>query len=309
MSCTRGCVADADFDFDVWADLQLARVENALVASIQSNASEELAQAMRYSVLDGGKRIRPLLVIATAQAVGAENSVAAIRAACAVELVHAYSLVHDDMPCMDNDIIRRGKPTTHVQFGEAMAMLAGDALQALAFEVVTPLGETEIPYLVQARLVHLLSRAAGTSGMAGGQAIDLMNVGQLLDEQALQMMHQHKTGALLEACVSMGMACCAEGVSDKSQKALTVYGHNLGLAFQIVDDILDATSQSQVIGKTAGKDACAGKPTYVSILGLELAKQRAQNLYENALHAVEQSGLQKIEPLKSIASKIVLRSY
>lgn len=309
MCCTKGCVEDADFDFDVWADVQLAYVENALVASIQSNASEELAEAMRYSVLDGGKRIRPLLVIATAQAVGAKDHAAAIRAACAVELVHAYSLVHDDMPCMDNDTIRRGKPTTHVRFGEAMAMLAGDALQALAFEVLTPLDEAEIPYLVQAKLVHLLSRAAGTSGMAGGQAIDLMSVGHLLDEQGLQMMHQHKTGALLEACVSMGMACRLEELSDKSQKALTLYGHNLGLAFQIVDDILDATSQSQVIGKTAGKDACAGKPTYVNILGLEFAKQRAHDLYENALSALEQSDLQKIEPLKSIASKIVLRSY
>lgn len=309
MSCARGCIADMTFDFDDWADKQLACVENVLAQSIQSNASDRLAQAMRYSVLDGGKRIRPLLVMAAAQAVGAGDSVAAIRAACAVELVHAYSLVHDDMPCMDNDTLRRGKPTTHVQFGEAMAMLAGDALQALAFEVLTPSGEVQMPYGVQAKLVHLLSRAAGTSGMAGGQAIDLMNVGQLLNEQELQMMHQHKTGALLEACVCMGMACQGAGITDQAQKALNAYGHNLGLAFQIVDDILDATAQSQVIGKTAGKDACAGKPTYVSILGLELAKQRAQNLYKNALHAVEQSGLQEIEPLKSIASKIVLRSY
>src|SRR4051812_18252788 len=193
------------FDLRTWSDERLARVEAALSDWVVADAPAGLGDAMRYAVLDGGKRLRPLLVLAASEAVGG-NTHAALRAACAVELIHAYSLVHDDMPCMDNDVLRRGKPTVHVQFGEAQAMLAGDAMQALAFEVLTPQDDAVAPAL-QARLCALLARAAGHAGMAGGQAIDLASVGRPLDEQALRDMHQRKTGALLKASVLMGAAC------------------------------------------------------------------------------------------------------
>ena len=189
--------------FDAWARQQLADVEAALEAWVPATAPAGLGLAMRYGVLDGGKRLRPLLVLASSQALGGSPE-AALRAAVAVELIHAYSLVHDDMPCMDNDVLRRGNPTVHVKFGEAQAMLAGDAMQALAFEVLTP--EQGVDAALQARLVSLLARAAGESGMAGGQAIDLASVGLALDEAALRDMHRRKTGALLEASVMMGAA-------------------------------------------------------------------------------------------------------
>ena len=202
-------------------------------------------ESLRTLVLDGGKRLRPLLVLAACEAVGGLRH-AAMRAACAVELIHAYSLVHDDMPCMDNDVLRRGKPTVHVQYGEAQAMLAGDAMQALAFEVLTPLADESaeargdtVPPALQARLCGLLARAAGHAGMAGGQAIDLASIGQPLKENALRDMHHRKTGALLQASVLMGAAC---GSATKGQwSALADYGDALGLAFQVVDDILDVT--------------------------------------------------------------------
>src|ERR1700712_1051161 len=191
-------------EFEGWMRIELDAVELALQAWVPSDAPAGLGLAMRYGVLDGGKRIRPLLVLAAAQAVhGAPE--AAMRAACSVELIHAYSLVHDDMPCMDNDVLRRGKPTVHVQFGEAQAMLAGDAMQALAFEVLTP--DEGVPPTLQARLCSLLARAAGHAGMAGGQAIDLASIGQPLGEHALRDMHHRKTGALLQASVLMGAAC------------------------------------------------------------------------------------------------------
>lgn len=299
---------DTAFDIEAWIAAQQERVEKALADCIQNNVSLELAQAMRYAVLDGGKRLRPLLVLAAAQAVGVGNCAASMRAACAVELIHAYSLVHDDMPCMDNDVLRRGKPTVHVQYGEAMAMLAGDALQALAFEVLTPDGATEVPYEMQARLVNLLSRAAGTAGMAGGQAIDLLSVGKALNEEQLKQMHLYKTGALLECCIEMGIACQQEAIEAHARNALMTYASHIGLVFQVVDDILDVTAQSDVIGKTAGKDANADKPTYVSVLGLEVAQCYVQTLYEKAMQALEQSGLEQIEPLQELTNKIVRRS-
>jgi farnesyl diphosphate synthase len=230
---------------------------------------------------------------------------AALRAACAAELIHAYSLVHDDMPCMDNDVLRRGKPTVHVQFGEAQALLAGDALQALAFELLTP-DASAIDDRVQARLCRLLAKAAGHEGMAGGQAIDLASVGSTLTEDQLRQMHRLKTGALLEASVMMGAACgqaSAQGLSG-----LQAYGQALGLAFQVVDDILDVTADSATLGKTAGKDAANDKPTYVSLLGLDKAQHYAQTLLDEALHALHQSGLSHTHTLRALAQRVVNRN-
>jgi farnesyl diphosphate synthase len=230
-----------------------------------------------------------------------------------VELIHAYSLVHDDMPCMDNDVLRRGKPTVHVAYGEAQAMLAGDAMQALAFEVLTPdAGEgAGVEPVMQARLCRLLARASGQSGMAGGQAIDLASVGRALDEVTLRDMHQRKTGALLRASVQMGAACGGLAADSAGWAALTDYGHAMGLAFQIVDDVLDATQGSDTLGKTAGKDADANKPTYVSLLGLEGARVEAAQLLTQALAALARSGLpaRATEALAALAERIVHRDH
>ncbi|MDI4634180.1 polyprenyl synthetase family protein [Pelomonas sp. V22] len=257
---------------------------------------------MRYAVLGGGKRLRPLLVLAACEATGGCNE-AALRAACSVELIHAYSLVHDDMPCMDDDVMRRGKPTVHVAFGEAQAMLAGDAMQALAFEVLTP--EEGVEPALQARLCALLARSAGHAGMAGGQAIDLASVGQQLDEAALCDMHRRKTGVLLQASVLMGAACGE--VDERGWNALADYGAAIGLAFQVVDDILDVTQASEVLGKTAGKDQDANKPTYVSVLGLEPARRYAQALRQQAQAALSASGLADTSRLAQLADKVVER--
>ena len=264
------------------------------------------SEAMRYGVLDGGKRLRPLLVMASCDAVDGRRG-AALRAAVAVELIHAYSLVHDDMPCMDNDVLRRGKPTVHVAHGEAQAMLAGDAMQALAFEVLTPEPGTpdEVPAALQARLCALLARAAGHAGMAGGQAIDLASVGRVLDENALRDMHRRKTGALLQASVLMGAAC--GDCSEPAWQALADYGGAVGLAFQIVDDILDVTQASETLGKTAGKDVDANKPTYVSVLGLEPARRQAQALRAQAHEALRRSGLRAPQALALLADRVVDR--
>jgi farnesyl diphosphate synthase len=247
--------------------------------------------------------MRPLLVMAAAEAVGA-HGVAALRAACAVELIHAYSLIHDDMPCMDNDLMRRGKPTVHVQHGEAQAMLAGDAMQSLAFELLTPEGDDVAPAL-QALLCALLARAAGHAGMAGGQAIDLASVGRSIDEGTLRDMHRRKTGALLHASVQMGAAC--GGADAVAREALSDYGWSVGLAFQVVDDILDVTQASETLGKTAGKDAQNNKPTYVSVLGLKAARHYAVELRDQAHEALARSGLARAGWLAVLADKIVDR--
>lgn len=303
--------------FQAWSDTVLDQVESALDAWVPASAPVDLGEAMRYGVLDGGKRLRALLVQAAAEATGASahawGSEAAMRAAVAVELIHAYSLVHDDMPCMDNDVLRRGKPTVHVQFGEAQAMLAGDAMQALAFEVLTP-DEGEgagVPPALQARLVRLLARASGQSGMAGGQAIDLASVGNALDEATLRDMHQRKTGALLRASVQMGAACGGIASGVPVWEALTAYGHAMGLAFQIVDDVLDETQGSETLGKTAGKDADANKPTYVRLLGLDGARDEANALLTQALQALERSGLgaEATRSLRALAERIVHRDH
>ncbi|TXT37881.1 MAG: ispA [Comamonadaceae bacterium] len=329
-------------DLKSWIAHQLERVERALdqwvsvdaSADLEHHAPVDLMAAMRYAVLDGGKRLRPLLVLAACEAVnsglkhdylpieecddelarrGAIGAVtaarasdeAALRAACAVELIHAYSLVHDDMPCMDNDVLRRGKPTVHVQFGQASALLAGDALQALAFELLTP-ERSVIEPVKQARLCRLLARAAGCAGMAGGQAIDLASVGLQLTEEQLREMHRLKTGALLQASVMMG-AACAEAV-PLAHAALHRYGAAIGLAFQVVDDILDVTADSCTLGKTAGKDAEQDKPTYVSLMGLDAARAYAQSLHAQALQALADTGLVDTRILQGLADMVVQRS-
>ncbi len=296
--------AVTEFEFTSWNAAHLRTVEQALSQWVPAHAPAGLGEAMRYAVLDGGKRLRPLLVMAACESTGGDAT-AALRAACAAELIHAYSLVHDDMPCMDNDILRRGKPTVHVKFGQAMALLAGDALQALAFELLTPQdGSVSAP--VQARLCALLARAAGEAGMAGGQAIDLASVGVKLTEDQLREMHRLKTGALLQASVVMGAAC---GSAAPAQlKALSDYGAAIGLAFQVVDDILDVVADSATLGKTAGKDADNDKPTYVSLMGLDKARVYAQTLYDQALAALEDSHLSDTHALRALADMVVQRS-
>jgi len=297
------------FDLQAWMRPHLARVEQALSDGVDAAAPAGLGQAMRYAVLDGGKRLRPLLVLAAAEAVGAHSSEAALRAACAIELIHAYSLVHDDMPCMDNDVLRRGKPTVHVQFGEAQALLAGDALQSLAFELLTPQNGS-VPADTQARCVGLLARASGYWGMAGGQAIDLASVGHKLGEEQLRQMHRLKTGALLLCSVELGAACAA-AVPVATLAALSRFGQALGLAFQVVDDILDVTADSATLGKTAGKDAAADKPTYVALMGLQAAQRHADELAEQALQALTDTGLSDtaLAPLRGLAAMVVRRQH
>ncbi len=291
------------FDLRAWSGERLQRVERALSEWVVADSPAGLGDAMRYAVLDGGKRLRPLLVLAASEAVGG-NDDAALRAACAVELIHAYSLVHDDMPCMDNDVLRRGKPTVHVKFGEAQALLAGDALQALAFELLAPEGAA-VPAAVQALLCRLLARAAGHAGMAGGQAIDLASIGLALSEAQLCEMHRRKTGALLQGSVMMGSACGA--VPAQAQRALARYGAAVGLAFQVVDDILDVTADSATLGKTPGKDAAQDKPTYVSLLGLERSAAFAQDLLAQARDALADSGLDDTRALQALAMMVVNR--
>ncbi len=295
------------FELGPWTAVQLARIEEALERWVapDERVPPSLAAPMRYAVLDGGKRLRPLLVLAACEAVGGQPQ-AALRAACAVELIHAYSLVHDDMPCMDNDVLRRGKPTVHVRFGEAAALLAGDALQALAFELLTP-DDGSIPLPMQARLCRTLAQAAGASGMAGGQAIDLASVGRPLGSRELHEMHRLKTGALLLGSVLMGAAC---GPADpRAVASLTDFGAAMGLAFQVVDDVLDVTADSGTLGKTAGKDAAHDKPTFVSLMGLRDAQNYAQELLSQARASLRATGLGHIAPLQALADKLVNRVF
>ena len=292
-------VQSPPFHLAEWSAIELARVERALgqwvvspvtlAAGSMPSAPQgvaSLVNAMRYAVLDGGKRLRPLMALAACEAVRG-HAPAALRAACAVELIHAYSLVHDDMPCMDNDVLRRGKPTVHVQFGQAQALLAGDALQALAFELLAPIDSPDadtISPVIQARLCRMLAQAAGAHGMAGGQAIDLASVGLPLTSSQLHDMHRLKTGALLQASVLMGASC--GDASAAALQALSDYGAAVGLAFQVVDDVLDVTANSATLGKTAGKDSAQGKPTFVSLMGLGASQDYAQQLLAQALSAL-----------------------
>ena len=302
----------AAFDFASWSALQRQTVEQALSRWVAcpsaSPAPARLGDAMRYAVLDGGKRLRPLLALAACEAVAGDIN-ACIRVACSVELIHAYSLVHDDMPCMDNDVIRRGKPTVHVKFGEALALLAGDALQALAFELLTP-DDNLIDSAIQARLCRILAQAAGSLGMAGGQAIDLASVGFSLTFEQLHNMHRLKTGALLQASVMMGAHC--GHASAPVLQALQDYGATIGLAFQVIDDVLDITADSATLGKTAGKDAAQHKPTFVSLMGLGQANDYAQKLLVHAfksLDCLQADGFKNTQALRSLADMLVNRRH
>ena len=295
----------ADAAFRDWTAHSLTQVEAALSDWVPLSAPAGLGEAMRYAVLDGGKRLRPLLTLAAARAVaGAVDVPAALRSACAVELIHAYSLVHDDMPCMDNDVLRRGKPTVHVAYGEAQALLAGDALQALAFELLTP-DDGSVAPAVQARLCAALARAAGHHGMAGGQAIDLAHVGLAMTEAALRDMHRRKTGAMLEVSVHMG--ALSAGADGPTLACLQRYAQAIGLAFQVVDDILDVTADSATLGKTAGKDQANDKPTFVSLLGLAGAQAQAQALLQDALAALDAAVLSDDGALRALAHMVVQR--
>jgi farnesyl diphosphate synthase len=295
----------ADAAFRDWTVHSLNQVEVALSEWVPLSAPAGLGEAMRYAVLDGGKRLRPLLTLAAARAVsGAPVLPAALRSACAVELIHAYSLVHDDMPCMDNDVLRRGKPTVHVAYGEAQALLAGDALQALAFELLTPEDGSVAP-AVQAQLCAALARAAGHHGMAGGQAIDLAHVGVAMSEAALRDMHRRKTGAMLEVSVYMG--ALSAGADGPTLACLQRHAQAIGLAFQVVDDILDVTADSATLGKTAGKDQANDKPTFVSLLGLAGAQAQAQDLLQEALAALDAAKLRDDGVLRALAHRVVQR--
>ena len=290
--------------FDGWMATVQAHVEEALASLLPPLGTEpaRLHEAMRYAVLGGGKRVRPLLLFAAGGLFGAELAPLA-RAAAAVEMIHAYSLVHDDMPCMDDDALRRGKPTVHVAYDEATALLVGDALQAHAFAVLA-----DAPAVAPAQLLamlRVLAHGAGPAGMCGGQAIDLASVGLHLTLGQLERMHQLKTGAMLHASVLLG-ALAGRDLNAVERGALGAYSNAIGLAFQVVDDVLDATADSATLGKTAGKDAAANKPTYVSILGLDASKLLAEKLRRAAHDALAPFG-EKALRLRELADLIVQR--
>ncbi|GAB3398002.1 polyprenyl synthetase family protein [Massilia agilis] len=290
--------------FGDWMKGVQDEVEQALGAYLPDAGTvpHKLHEAMRYTTLGGGKRVRPLLVYASGALFGADARALA-RAACAVEMIHAYSLVHDDMPCMDDDDLRRGKPTVHVAYDEATALLVGDALQSQAFQV---LAETDtLPPKQVVAMLRLLAEAAGSAGMCGGQAIDLSSVGHALTLEQLERMHQLKTGALLRASVVLG-ALAGRELAPHELDALAAYSKAIGLAFQVVDDVLDATADSATLGKTAGKDAADNKPTYVSILGLEPSRALAEQLRRDAHEALAPFGEQALR-LRELADLIVQR--
>jgi len=267
-------------------------------------APARLHEAMRYAVLEGGKRVRPLLVSAAGELADARPDRLEVVAA-AVELIHAYSLVHDDLPCMDDDVLRRGKPTVHVEYDEATALLVGDALQSLAFQLLAEHRLADDP-AVQLDMLRVLAAAAGSRGMAGGQQIDLDAVGRALGVAELEAMHIHKTGALIRAAVRLGAACGT--VDPAARERLDRYAASVGLAFQVVDDVLDAEAPSATLGKTAGKDARQGKPTYVSVMGLPRARELAQELRQNAHEALAPLGA-RARRLRELADFIVLRKF
>lgn len=288
--------------FEQWATAYRGRVESALAHWTPSAelTSGRLCEAMRYSALGGGKRLRALLAYASAGAVGASDELAD-HAAAAVELIHAYSLIHDDMPCMDDDDMRRGKPTNHVVFGDATAMLAGDAMQPLAFAVLLGAPASATGIVAASRK---LAEASGACGMAGGQAIDLANVGRPMTLPALEEMHAMKTGAMFEAAVVMP-ALLAEA-DEVTISALTAYAQKIGLTFQVVDDVLDTTADSATLGKTAGKDAANDKPTFVSLMGIDAATRYAQRLTADAIAALPKT--MNTQRLTELARSMVERT-
>ncbi len=294
-------------DFAAWSRAVQARMETALARVLPEPviAPEKLHAAMRYATLGGGKRIRPMLAFAAGEAVGADPA-RVEHAACAVELIHVYSLTHDDMPCMDDDDLRRGKPTCHVQFDEATALLVGDALQSLAFEILAGT-DACADASTQVAMLALLARASGSRGMAGGQAVDLAATGQSLELAELEFMHIHKTGALIEAAVLLG-AMSGGAPSAAARAGLERYAHCVGLAFQVMDDVLDAETDTATLGKTAGKDAAQGKATYLTLMNAKEARAYAGELIADALVAIAQFGAAGSR-LADIARFIIERRY
>ena len=290
-----------DVAWPVWSRERAQRVESALEGALPAadESPQSLHAAMRYAALGGGKRIRALLAYASGELAGADAGLVD-HAAVAVELIHAYSLVHDDLPCMDDDVLRRGKPTCHVAYGEAVALLAGDALQTLAFEVLAkaPLSQAQAQ-------IAMLAEAAGSHGMAGGQALDLAHVEDALSLNELERMHALKTGALIHAAVRLG-AACGRALDQAQSDALDRYAAAVGLGFQIVDDVLDVEGTAHSLGKTAGKDAAQGKATYVSLLGLDAAKIRVAELRDEAHTALLAFGA-GARRLNELADWIALR--
>jgi len=292
--------------FAAWMAATQARAEAALAANLPGSdcIPSRLHEAMRYATLGGGKRVRPLLAFAAGELTGADPEKLGI-VACAVELIHAYSLVHDDLPCMDDDVLRRGRPTCHVEYDEPTALLVGDSLQTLAFELLAgqALGEPR----QQLEMIALLAHASGSRGMAGGQAIDLAAVGQPLTQPELELMHALKTGALIRAAVLLG-ALAGKPLSADERGNLDRFAKRAGLLFQVVDDILDCTASTATLGKTAGKDEAAAKPTYVSLLGLEAARAYADDLRSEALAALACFG-ERASRLTQLADFICHRQF
>jgi farnesyl diphosphate synthase len=288
-------------DFALWTRAVQARTEAALAAClpVAELAPTRLHAAMRYVALGGGKRVRPMLAFAAGEAVGVDTRLTE-AAACAVELIHVYSLTHDDLPSMDNDDLRRGKPTCHVQYDEATALLVGDALQSAAFEVLAEAGAS-------AEMVALLARAAGSRGMCGGQAVDIESTGKPLDLAELEFMHIHKTGALIRAAVVLG-ALAGGALADDQRGALEHYAKCIGLAFQVMDDVLDAEADTATLGKTAGKDAAQGKATYLTLMSVKEARAYAGELVDEALAAITPFG-ERSRRLGEIARFIIERQF
>lgn len=280
---------------------------DALLASRAPLGPADLWEAIRYAALGGGKRLRPALVLASAEARGGDVSDGSLAArfAVALELVHTYSLVHDDLPCMDDDVLRRGRPTCHVEYDEPTALLVGDSLQTLAFEILAR--QRGLEPARQLEMVRLLAVAAGSNGMAGGQAIDLESVGKPLTQPELELMHALKTGALIRAAILLG-ALCGKAMTDAERDALDRFAKRAGLLFQVVDDILDCTASTATLGKTAGKDAAADKPTYVSLLGLEGARRFAGELEIDALDSLAPFGA-RAQRLTELAAFIAHRKF
>jgi len=283
-----------------------ARIESALAARLppESAMPERLHAAMRYAVLGGGKRVRPVLLFATARSIGLSEEVVE-GAACAVELIHAYSLVHDDLPAMDNDDLRRGKPTCHRAYDEATAMLVGDALQPLAFELLARDAALPASAPVRLRLIELLAVASGSLGMAGGQAIDLAAKGRRLGPSEVELMHQRKTGALIRASVLMAALCQPE-LPAEQWASLERYAQAVGLAFQIKDDVLDATGDTVTLGKAAGADARQQRPTYAVVSGVSAARERMRALHVQACEALAPFGA-AADPLRHVSDWLVAR--
>ncbi|MGQ0523949.1 MAG: polyprenyl synthetase family protein [Betaproteobacteria bacterium] len=294
-------------DFQSWVHAQQARIEFALETLLPAAeiAPQRLHQAMRYAVLGGGKRVRPLLAFAAGELAAADAERVAIAAA-AVECIHAYSLVHDDLPCMDDDVLRRGRATCHVEYDEPTALLVGDALHSFAFQLVSEYRLANDP-AQQLEMVKLLAIAAGSRGMAGGQAIDLESVGKTLSVPELEFMHIHKTGALIRAAISFGLRC-GDHLDGSALARIDSYAKSIGLAFQVVDDVLDAEASTATLGKTAGKDAEQNKPTYVSTMGIAESKAFAEELRQQALAALQGFGDRALR-LQQLANFIVLRKF